>query len=69
MKAYWGNGGIDSLILDLDTGEKSVLSFTPLPLYHQQKRLHFPFDRRPNRLKAALDAIEGAKVLVLLPEM
>jgi len=21
MKAYWGNGGIDSLILDLDTGE------------------------------------------------
>jgi len=68
MKAYWGNGGIDSLILDLDTGEKCMPSFTPLPLCHRQKRLHFSLERKLNGLKAVLGAIERTKFLVLLPE-
>jgi hypothetical protein len=68
MKAYWGNGGIDSLILDRDTGEKCMPSLTPLPLCHRQKRLHFSLDRRLSGLKAVVDATEGANLLVLLPE-
>jgi hypothetical protein len=35
MKAYWGSGDIALGILDLGTGWKRVVSFTPLPLYLQ----------------------------------
>jgi hypothetical protein len=41
MKMYEGGGCIDSRILDLGTGCRTVLSFTPRPHY-----LRYPFNRR-----------------------
>jgi hypothetical protein len=37
MKMYWGSGGIVPRLLDLGTGWKWVVSFTPRPLYPQGK--------------------------------
>jgi hypothetical protein len=37
MKTYWGSGGIAARILDLGTRWRSVVSFTPRPLYSQGK--------------------------------
>jgi hypothetical protein len=39
MKTYWGSGGIAPRILDLGTRWRSVISFTPRPLYPQEKSL------------------------------
>jgi hypothetical protein len=46
MKAYWGSGGITPRILDLGASWRLVISFTPLPLYPQGKRLWYPLARR-----------------------
>jgi len=45
MKKY-GGGGIAPRILDLSTRRRWVVSFTPRPLYPQQKIPQYPFDRR-----------------------
>jgi hypothetical protein len=37
IKTYWGNGGITLWILNLGTRWRSVVSFTPQPLYSQGK--------------------------------
>jgi hypothetical protein len=46
MKAYWGNGGIDSLILTsaLDGGARSALG--PGRFTLQEERTWYPMDRR-----------------------
>jgi len=49
MKAYWWNGSIDPLILDLGPRRRWVVSFTPQPLHPQGKNLRYPFDRRLGR--------------------
>jgi hypothetical protein len=41
-----GNGGIVLRILDLGTRQRSVVSFTPRPLYLQRKNPWYPLDRR-----------------------
>jgi hypothetical protein len=49
MKAYegmLGGGGIAPRILDLDTRWRSVVNFTPRPLYPQGKCPCYPLDRR-----------------------
>jgi hypothetical protein len=42
MKAYWGSGGMTPRILDLGTGWRWVVSFTPRPLYPQGKSPWYP---------------------------
>jgi len=37
MKAYWGISGIAPRILDLCTRCRSVVSFTPRPLYPKER--------------------------------
>jgi hypothetical protein len=46
MKTYWENGGIAPRILDLGARLRSVVSFTPRPLYPQGKSPSYPLDRR-----------------------
>jgi hypothetical protein len=46
MKAYWGNGSIVPLILDLGSRWRWVVSFTHQPLYSQGKSPRYPLDRR-----------------------
>jgi hypothetical protein len=46
MKAYWGSGGIAPRILDLGTGWRCVVNFTPRPLYPQGRSPRYPLDRR-----------------------
>jgi hypothetical protein len=46
MKTYWGSRGIAPHILDLGTKWRSVVSFTPRPLYPQRKGPLYPLDRR-----------------------
>jgi hypothetical protein len=45
MKTYWGSGGIAPCILDLGTGWRLAVSFTPRPLYPQGKSPWYPLDR------------------------
>jgi len=40
-----GSGGIAPLILDLGTRWRWVVSFTPRPLYPQEKSPWYPLDR------------------------
>jgi hypothetical protein len=51
MKAYWGNGGIATRIIDLGIRWRSVVSFMTRPLYPQGKSPWFPLDRRLGELK------------------
>jgi len=44
MKAYWGNGGKFSRILDLSTRWRWVVSFTPRPLYSPGKEPLVPIE-------------------------
>jgi hypothetical protein len=46
MKAYWVKEGIAPWILDLGTRRRWVVSFTPRPLYPQEKNPWYPLDRR-----------------------
>jgi hypothetical protein len=46
MKTYWGRGVIATLILDLGTSCRWVVSFTPRALYTQGKSPWYPLDRR-----------------------
>jgi hypothetical protein len=46
MKAYWGSGVIAPRILDLGTRWGRVVSFTPRPLYPQEKSPWYLLDRR-----------------------
>jgi hypothetical protein len=46
VKAYWGSGGTDPLILDLGTRWRWMVSFTPRPLYLQRKSPWYPLERR-----------------------
>jgi hypothetical protein len=46
MKTYWRSGGIAPRIPDLGTTWRSVVSFTPRPLYPQGKSPWYPLDRR-----------------------
>jgi hypothetical protein len=47
MNAYWGSGDIAPRTLDLDTTGKGMFSFTPQPLYPQEKSpLYPPLDWR-----------------------
>jgi hypothetical protein len=46
MKSYWGSGGTDPRILDLSTRWRWVVSFTPRPLYYQDKNSWYPLDSR-----------------------
>jgi hypothetical protein len=46
MKAYWGSAAIALRILDLGTRWRSVVSFTPRPLYFQGNNPWYPIDRR-----------------------
>jgi hypothetical protein len=45
MEVYWGSGSIAPRILDLGTTWKWVISFTPRPLYSQEKNRWFPLNR------------------------
>jgi hypothetical protein len=51
-KAYWGSGGIAPCILDLGTRWRWVASFTPRPLYPQEKSRWYPSDRRLGGLQS-----------------
>jgi hypothetical protein len=46
MKTYWGSVGIAPRILDLGTRWRSMVSFTPRPLYPAGKCSWYPLDRR-----------------------
>jgi hypothetical protein len=46
MKTYWGSGCIAPRILDLGTGWRWVVSFTPRPLHPQEKSPWYPLDRK-----------------------
>jgi hypothetical protein len=46
MKAYWGSGDIAPRILDLAARSIWVVSFTPRPLYPQEKSPWNPLERR-----------------------
>jgi hypothetical protein len=46
MKAYWGSEGIAPRILDLGTKWRWVVSFTPRPLYSQEKSPWYPLDKK-----------------------
>jgi hypothetical protein len=46
MKTYWGSGGIAPYILNLGTRWKSVVTFTPRPLYLWCKNHRHSSDRR-----------------------
>jgi hypothetical protein len=46
MKVCFGSRGIAPLILDLITGWRWVVSFTPRPLYLQWKSPWYPLDKR-----------------------
>jgi hypothetical protein len=46
MKVYWGSEGIGPRILNIGTGWRWVVSFTPRPLYPQEKSPWYPLDRR-----------------------
>jgi hypothetical protein len=46
MKTYWGSGDISPRILNFGTRWRSVVSFTPRPLYFQRKIPRYSFDRR-----------------------
>jgi hypothetical protein len=46
MKAYWGSGSVTPRIRDLGTIWMWVISFTPRPLYPQEKSLWYASDRR-----------------------
>jgi hypothetical protein len=46
MKPYWGNERMDPRILDLGTTRRSVVIFTPRPLYLQVNSPGYPLDRR-----------------------
>jgi hypothetical protein len=46
MKTYWGNGSIAPHILNLGTGWKSVVSFTPRPHYRRGRNPWYALDRR-----------------------
>jgi hypothetical protein len=46
MKVYCGSEGITPCILDIGTRWKSVVSFSPLPLYPEGKSCRYPLDRR-----------------------
>jgi hypothetical protein len=48
MKEYWGNEGISPHIPDLGTRWRWEFSFTPRPLYPQEKSPWYPLDRRLN---------------------
>jgi hypothetical protein len=48
MKTYWGSGGLAPNI-NLDTGWRWVVSFTPRPLYPRGKSLRYPLGRRLDR--------------------
>jgi hypothetical protein len=45
-KGIWGGGCIDPHFLDLGTGWKCVVSFTPQPFYTRGKSPRYPLDRR-----------------------
>jgi hypothetical protein len=61
MKTCWGSGGIVPGILDLGTRWRSVVSFTPRPLYSQEKSPWYPLDRRLGR-RAVLDVVVKRKI-------
>jgi hypothetical protein len=42
----WGSGCIDPHFLDLETGWRWAVSFTPRPLCHRGKSPRYPVDRR-----------------------
>jgi len=45
MKTYYGSGSTAMRILDLDTIQRRVVSFTPRPPHTQERSPWFPFDR------------------------
>jgi hypothetical protein len=45
MKAYWTSGGTAPRVLELGTGWRWVVSFTPRLLYPQGKSPWYPLDR------------------------
>jgi hypothetical protein len=49
MEVYWGNGSIYPPFLDLGIRWRSVVSFTPRPLYPQRKSPWYLLDRRLGR--------------------
>jgi hypothetical protein len=46
MKAHWGSGSIVPRVLDLGNRWGWVVSFTPRPLYRQEKGPWYPLHRR-----------------------
>jgi hypothetical protein len=58
VKAYWGSGGIAPHILGFGTRLRWVVSFTPRPLYFQEKSHWYPLDRR-----LGVDAVVKRKIL------
>jgi hypothetical protein len=46
MKVYWESGGIAPRIIDLGTGWRWVVSFTPRLLYPKGNSLLYTLDRR-----------------------
>jgi hypothetical protein len=49
METYWGSGGIALHILNLGTRWRSAVSFTPRPLYPQDKSLSYPMNMKSGR--------------------
>jgi hypothetical protein len=46
IKMHWVNGDVASCIINLGTGWRLVVSFTPRPFYPRGKSPRYPLDRR-----------------------
>jgi hypothetical protein len=61
MKLYWGVEELLHSFFDLGIRWRQVVSFTPRPIYPQEKSPWYPFDRRWVGLRAVLDAVVKRK--------
>jgi hypothetical protein len=62
MKTYWGSESIAPRILDLDTRWRSVVSFTPRPLYPQGKATGTHWIGGWMGPRTGLDAVANRKI-------
>jgi hypothetical protein len=61
MRTYWRSGGIAPHILDLGTGWRCVVSFTPRPLYPKGRVFH-----NVKKKGVDMDWTEMAHAIILL---
>jgi hypothetical protein len=68
MKAYWESGSIAARTLNLDSRCRSVVSFTPQPLYLPGKSHWYPLDRRLSGIKSRSGrGVKEKKYLIIAP--